>query len=162
MIWRKIRPLSCRTPCECVDWNLQSLINWSQYLMSHSLWVRGLKYTNWPTNVTGVLVALLVSAWIEISSMRPIAIKLFRRTPCECVDWNFLGKCLTRFVLGRTPCECVDWNHSKCRRAYARTGRTPCECVDWNKTFKKVAYHRRSRTPCECVDWNSMVAEKKN
>ena len=78
-------------------------------------------------------VALLVSAWIEMSLWSWRGRFLARRTPCECVDWNRFGRPpqprhrpshslwvrrlkyeiqedLQGIVTCRTPCECVDWN----------------------------------------------------
>ena len=55
---------------------------------SHSLWVRGLKY----------------SVMTETQTLK------YSRTPCECVDWNIVMQVLLLLLIRRTPCECVDWN----------------------------------------------------
>ena len=92
-VWYHACCISCRTPRECVDWNIyveilpyHSIVAllvsaWIETYMdytsvyvsgtSHSSWVRGLK-----RNVNAYqryleLVALLVSAWIETDSVEP-------------------------------------------------------------------------------------------
>ena len=80
--------------------------------MSHSMWVRGLKWffrlrcwRNWvalhvsawiemfpnvPLFSPNSIVALHVSAWIEIAKIWDALIAPISRTPCECVDWNYI------------------------------------------------------------------------
>ena len=55
-----------RTLCECVDWNIHVNVKVWSAIKSHSLWVRGLKFIKPVVRRINNLVALLVSAWIEI------------------------------------------------------------------------------------------------
>ena len=104
--------LASRTPCECVDWNIATA----------------------GRIVRTQVVALLVSAWIEMSFASSISSIYIRRTPCECVDWNRLyQQAFYLIALRRTPCECVDWNKPDTWEKSNPLSRTPCECVDWNK-----------------------------
>ena len=100
------------------------------------------------------LVALLVSAWIEIAKIDFKIKSKTGRTPRECVDWNRTIRIWQRYWYGRTPRECVDWNWINGIYHCIVISRTPRECVDWNiKTFIfRLTVH--SRTPRECVDWN--------
>ena len=68
-VWR-------RTPCECVDWNLQKKLNVCK-----------------PKSV-----ALLVSAWIEIRALTLLVPTTLGRTPCECVDWNMANSSGTKYL----------------------------------------------------------------
>ena len=80
--------LTCRTLCECVDWN-GCEVNFADIASpSHSLWVRGLK-SFW---MLAIWVAFKShSLWVrglkylKLERVGPIP---GRRTPCECVDWN--------------------------------------------------------------------------
>ena len=122
----------CRTLCECVDWNISWQLGnaignashslWVRGLKSynlrclfvdnrsHSLWVRGLKFIKPVVRRINNLVALLVSAWIEIRLLNHNRYGQRGRTPCECVDWNNKYDAMYYNDLSRTPCECVDWN----------------------------------------------------
>ena len=121
-----------RTLCECVDWNkdleivlkllVQSHSLWVRGLkslktlvalaplVSHSLWVRGLKFYSNLENLFELVVALFVSAWIEINIKHSIAktnpVALFVSA------WIEISTLTLRYdpPLSRTPCECVDWN----------------------------------------------------
>ena len=57
---------------------------------SHPVWVRGLKqFTAGAYNRPGLNVAPRVGAWIE--TIPCLSMESMRgRTPCGCVDWNFL------------------------------------------------------------------------
>ena len=111
IIWKwKFPFIKGRTLCECVDWNktfgsttlnnLRSHSLWVRGLKSynlrclfvdnrsHSLWVRGLKFIKPVVRRINNLVALLVSAWIEIRLLNHNRYGQRGRTPCECVDWN--------------------------------------------------------------------------
>ena len=166
-----------RTPRECVDWNCVRLVDYLQKLMSHSSWVRGLKYFSLIHIIIAIKVALLVSAWIEIFCLHWWFYMLYCRTPRECVDWNTFLRWYSVVSESRTPRECVDWNISKtdCNIVQrvallvsawieiknksleldGNKSRTPRECVDWNILLisLNLDYHS-CRTPRECVDWN--------
>ena len=101
------------------------------------------------------LVALPVSAWIEIATEWASVPSFACRTPRECVDWNKNGDYVKYKDGRRTPRECVDWNSKKSTvAAVMATSRTPRECVDWNKNLKRRNWDWNCRTPRECVDWN--------
>ena len=78
------------------------------------------------------IVALFVSAWIEMIL-------------------QYSGQLLK---LGRTLCECVDWNMPVVPKIDLKNRRTLCECVDWNKLAILIMWQLTCRTLCECVDWN--------
>ena len=99
-----------RTLCECVDWNIHVNVKVWSAIKSHSLWVRGLKFIKPVVRRINNLVALLVSAWIEIRLLNHNRYGQRGRTPCECVDWNNKYDAMYYNDLSRTPCECVDWN----------------------------------------------------
>ena len=79
--------LGSRTPCGCVDWNNQWNFVKSSSILSHPVWVRGLKPDVFVVKV-------------------PVA----SRTPCGCVDWNLSFVEYLMDTSCRTPCGCVDWN----------------------------------------------------
>ena len=55
-------------------------------ILSHPMWVRGLKQGIARRNVGVKLVAPYVGAWIETSSERPTNLRADCRTLCGCVD----------------------------------------------------------------------------
>ena len=134
----------CRTPCECVDWNINSSCLWCYWrkvALHVSAWI---EISSKSTSLLSIKwVALHVSAWIEIlaktyaSLLRDVALHvsawieicvwtecvvLLRRTPCECVDWNYVLLLAKQLADRRTPCECVDWNclfsNFRCQRTF--------------------------------------------
>ena len=122
-----------RTPRECVDWNCHSP----------------------PLGVSIAIVALPVSAWIEMLYPHNILAVSRSRTPRECVDWNLLTVDFLLSFLCRTPRECVDWNFLCSWIQRRRTAsRTPRECVDWNESMYNPHALIGGRTPRGCVDWN--------
>ena len=76
-----------RTPCECVDWNLQLWYSWQMWMGRTPC-----ECVDWNA---------LSASWF---------LWTLCRTPCECVDWNISKRLCERHSLRRTPCECVDWN----------------------------------------------------
>ena len=121
-----------RTPCECVDWNANHIHTGRWLYMSHSMWVRGLKWDKilcdfWQSlshsmwvrglksSLTGSLTTSLQSHSMWVRGLKyfnaPNSICYTCRTPCECVDWNDKKKCFLMMIFCRTPCECVDWNY---------------------------------------------------
>ena len=55
-------------------------------MQSHPVWVRGLKLLLPKWNVTNLLVAPRVGAWIETTPLVQVLRCLVGRTPCGCVD----------------------------------------------------------------------------
>ena len=108
--WEINKPAG-RTLCECVDWNELKECKKNSSITSHSLWVRGLKCTAMSTIASANVVALFVSAWIEINYdsvpyWQGTGVALFVSAWIEIrhkpMAW--------RGSSGRTLCECVDWN----------------------------------------------------
>ena len=103
----------CRTPCGCVDWN--TLSNGNLLLFAVAPRVGAWIETFWTLfNSLFVIVAPRVGAWIETFNYTnknkarlwshpvwvrglklclslDLPIPLGRRTPCGCVDWNWLS-----------------------------------------------------------------------
>ena len=99
-----------RTLHECVDWNINPLLNPSGKHLSHSTRVRGLKYWRNKRWTKTSKVALYTSAWIEMVCQHVGRYPLDGRTLHECVDWNINTTPMWEPLFGRTLHECVDWN----------------------------------------------------
>ena len=79
---------------------------------SHSSWVRGLKCDPWPQCNRALVVALLVSAWIEITE--PELRTIVKIVALLVSAWIEIGNNSTGnyHTCCRTPRECVDWNNT--------------------------------------------------
>ena len=105
-----------------------------QYLESHSTWVRELK-----------LFCLLI-----LSMGR-------RRTPRECVSWNFSGQLSSGFSQVALHVSAWVEIERRCNCVWRVPCRTPRECVSWNLWIVLFQIYRLSRTPRECVSWNQQL-----
>ena len=130
----------CRTPCECVDWNT-CVHDTVRHCVTVALHASALIEIGIPTDkATELNVALHASALIEIMCLtRACLHNCARRTPCECVDWNYVRG----YVWGRqykSHSMRVRWlKFSKKQTEWLeKARRTPCECVDWNILFYVV------------------------
>ena len=103
-------------------------------LMSHPLWVRGLKYQDISVKFKIIIVAPFMGAWIEIRLKTNIIKTLICRTLYGCVDWN--------------PSQGIKAVLISCRTLYG--------CVDWNALFRGAKKKFLSRTLYGCVDWNTI------
>ena len=170
-------PCYSRSPCESVDWNPRTLKINCPWVRSLSLRERGLKcnlfINSWKASLVALLarawieinrrgkethlqtVALLARAWIEISVKKGDFMRVFRRSPCESVDWNQYDAALRSPSRCRSPCESVDWNRHTLHSIILLSCRSPCESVDWNPLSQKEVLCVFSRSPCESVDWNN-------
>ena len=108
-------------------------------MVSHSSWVRGLKYLLRCSDAPQIDVALLVSAWIEIATCDWLAWPVAGRTPRECVDWNNTNDATSTEVLSRTPRECVDWNSDERKQPFFITSHT-----SWVRGLK--SHHKSERS----------------
>ena len=79
-----------RTLHECVDWNYATFETGTDFGLSHSTRVRGLKFSRWRAREVWRFVALYTSAWIEILIKAGCLFECVSRTLHECVDWNWL------------------------------------------------------------------------
>ena len=117
-----------------MDWNIFASLSASALSLSHPTRVRGLKSLICRHALLSCLVALPVSAWIEmivfsigslyrlsrtltgawieILLLGLIQLVVPRRTLHGCVDWNLVKACLVGIILRRTLRGCVDWNSS--------------------------------------------------
>ena len=122
-----------RTPCECVDWNIEIGNATEAYKSSHSLWVRGLKSLKLMARMTFTLVALLVSAWIEINKARWKTVGWWeshslwvRGLKLLLTVWVLMLVFVALLVSAWIEILCLNWYLIN---FYSRT---PCVCVDWN------------------------------
>ena len=167
---------SSRTLYECVNWNFIAPWSFIYICLSHSIWVRELKYDSFPNFEFSTDVALYMSAWIEIECWLGSSVQSWShsiwvrelkyryagittitntcRTLYECVNWNNFGYRRNRRWYCRTLYECVNWN-SKGGGSWCRyLSRTLYECVNWNDCWPATWALCRGRTLYECVNWN--------
>ena len=131
-----------RTPCGCVDWNRYLFLFLIALMVSHPVWVRGLK----PEGGRGSRVQIC-------------------RTPCGCVDWNIkLNRLCTRrnlshpvwvrglkLTIGRIPDldktvapRVGAWIETKSSTFFWNSGWVAPRVGAWIETFvKRKLFHKR-------------------
>ena len=109
-----------RTPRECVDWNSYGGRWLQEHVMSHSSWVRGLK---WNTGAIKKSSSESHSSWVRgLKCNGHIHIRCVTvcRTPRECVDWNSDERKQPFFITSHTSWVRGLKSHHKSERSWWR------------------------------------------